>query len=180
MGHDGPHAPAHVTAPDLAPILSALADQARPIVLIDGKSGSGKTELARRLAPAIGATLVRLDDLYPGWGGLEAASVMVSGETLTLNRWQRWDWFADSPAEWHEVDRTRPLVVEGSGALTRAARAAATFGIWVELDEPNRKRRALARDGASYAPHWDRWAAQERIHFERERPDRLADLIING
>jgi cytidylate kinase len=171
---------AHGSDPDLAPILNALANQTRSVVLVDGKSGSGKTELARRLAPAIGAQLVRLDDLYPGWDGLEAASAMVSREILTRHRWRRWDWSADAPAEWHELDRTLPLVVEGSGALTRATRPAATFGIWVDLHEPARKRRALARDGVTYEPYWDRWAAQERIHFERERPDLLADLTISG
>jgi uridine kinase len=166
--------------PDLGPILTALANQPRSVVLVDGKSGSGKTELAKRLAPAIGAQLVRLDDLYPGWDGLEAASAMVSEQILTRHRWRRWDWFADAPAEWHELDRTQPLVVEGSGALTRTTRPAATLGIWVDLDEPTRKRRALARDGATYEPYWDRWAAQERNHFERERPDLLADLTIGG
>lgn len=165
---------------DLAPVIRALAGGRRPIVLIDGGSGSGKTELATRLAPMLDAELVRLDDLYPGWDGLEAASRMVHTDVIGGARWRRWDWTTDAPAEWHDLDPARPLVVEGCGALSRRSRALATYGIWVELDEPTRKARALARDGAAYAPHWDRWAAQEREFFRRERPDLLADVILVG
>jgi uridine kinase len=157
---------------------AAGADE-RQVILIDGGSGSGKTELGAVLAPALGAELVRLDDVYPGWDGLEAASLMVPG-IIDGNCWRRWDWAAGAPAEWHDLDPRRPLVIEGCGSLSRANRALATFGIWVELDEPTRKARALARDGDAYAPHWDRWAAQERAFFERERPDRLADDIRAG
>ncbi|MDQ1542961.1 MAG: hypothetical protein QOK08_599 [Actinomycetota bacterium] len=163
----------------VAAISAAGAAGERQVILIDGGSGSGKTELAAVLAPAIGAELVRLDDIYPGWDGLEAASQMVPG-IIETNRWRRWDWVAGEPAEWHDLDPHRPLVIEGCGSLSRANRALATFGIWVELDEPTRKARALARDGDAYAPHWDRWAAQERAFFERERPDRLADDIRAG
>ncbi|MDQ1550836.1 MAG: hypothetical protein QOD50_258, partial [Actinomycetota bacterium] len=63
--------------------------------------------------------------------------------------------------------------------LSRANRALATFGVWVELDEPTRKARALARDGAAYEPHWDDWAAQEQRFVDRERPDFLADYVVD-
>lgn len=151
----------------------------RPVVLIDGGSGSGKTTLAVALAPVLGAQLVRLDDVYPGWDGLEAGSVHVHDSVLTPTpRWRRWDWIADAPGEWHTLDAARPLVVEGSGSLSRTNRALATFGIWVELDAPARKVRALKRDGISYAPYWDRWAAQEARFAAREHPRELADVVV--
>ncbi|HEY2643162.1 MAG TPA: ATP-binding protein [Galbitalea sp.] len=164
--------------------LGALAvriqESRHPIVLIDGGSGAGKSDLATELAPLLGAELVRLEDVYRGWDGLEAASEAVASDILGAGRWQRWDWIAGAPAEWHEIDTERPLIVEGCGALSHTNRALATFGIWIELDEPTRKARALARDGDTYAPHWDRWAAQEQEFFERERPDLLADTILAG
>ena len=163
--------------------LAALADRIRafprPVVLVDGGSGSGKSTLARRLAPLIDAQLVRLDDIYPGWDGLEAASAHVSEHVLAKHHWRRWDWVADQPAEWHDLDPDRPLVVEGSGALSRANLEKATFGIWISLDAEERRRRALERDSDAYAPHWDRWAAQEAAFFDRERPDLLADVVID-
>ncbi len=152
----------------------------RPVVLVDGGSGSGKTTLAAALAPALSAQLVRLDDIYRGWDGLEGGSLHIECEVLSLShpRWQRFDWELEEPAEWHDLDAGRSLVIEGSGCLSRANRARASFAIWVELDEPTRKSRALQRDGDSYAPHWDRWARQEKAFAERENPRGLADLIL--
>ena len=158
----------------------AMVGAARPVILIDGRSGSGKTELGRAVASALGAQLVRLDDLYPGWDGLESGSARVATEVLGAHRWHRWDWAASAPAEIVTLDGEEPIVIEGSGSLSRTNRALATLGVWVELDEPTRKARALARDGDLFAPHWDGWAAQEQRFFERERPDLLADLIVDG
>ena len=154
-----------------------------PVVLIDGRSGSGKTELAAALVRAWpSAQLVRLDSVYPGWGGLDAGSRAVSDEILLAHRWRRWDWaagtFADEPA--HTLDPSHPLIIEGCGALTAASRRLATLALWVELDAPRRKQRALQRDGKMYVPHWDEWAAQEDAIIEREHPQELADVIIDG
>ncbi|CAN5144288.1 AAA family ATPase [soil metagenome] len=147
-------------------------------ILIDGRSGSGKTELATLLAARLGAQVVRLDDIYPGWDGLDAGSAAVPG-ILSSGRWQRWDWSTSQPAEWHTIDPDRPLIVEGVGAITRASRPLADRAVWVELDDETRKTRALARD-SYFAPHWDRWAAQEQRLLEREDPRTLADSVVDG
>jgi hypothetical protein len=147
-------------------------------VLIDGRSGSGKTELARDMVAGWpGAQLVRLDDLYPGWDGLDAGSAAVPG-ILTDFRWRAWDWAADRPGEWHQLDPARPIVIEGVGAISGASRPLATRAIWVELNDATRKLRALERDGEAYAPFWDRWAAQELAFIARENPRGLADTIV--
>ncbi|TBN57156.1 ATP-binding protein [Glaciihabitans arcticus] len=150
-----------------------------PILLIDGRSGSGKTELATALRDLTGAQLVRMDALYPGWGGLEAGSRAVTS-MLTDGRWREWDWASSRPGDWREVDLSQPLIVEGCGALSRANRELADHGVWVTLDDATRKRRALERDGELYAPHWDRWAAQEWSFIVRELPITLADESIDG
>jgi predicted kinase len=163
-----------------AEVIALIASVPRPIVLIDGRSGSGKTTLGEWLAPRLGAELVRLDDLYPGWDGLRAGSDRVHEEAIPRSRWQVWDWARGKQGEWRGVSASAPLVIEGAGALSRVNRALATFGIWVELDAATRKQRALARDGDAYAPHWDSWAAQEDAFAAREHPRELADLIVEG
>ena len=154
---------------------------ARIVVLVDGHSGSGKTTLGGQLAGALDAQHVTLDEFYPGWGGLEVGSAMVARVLAADDPgYRRWDWERMAAAEWVPVDAGRDIVVEGSGAMSRANRALATFGVWIRLDQEERKRRALARDGDSYLEHWDRWAAQEQHFFLRERPDTLADAIMDG
>ncbi|WP_368496745.1 AAA family ATPase [Herbiconiux sp. A18JL235] len=158
------------------------------VILIDGPSGSGKTALAQRLlaewAGADRPTLVHLDDIYPGWDGLDAASAHVAEHLLRPlragrpARWQRWDWAADRPAEWVDVDPAHPLVVEGCGALSAENAALADLRVWVETDDDERKRRALARDGELYAREWDRWERQWRQFVARENPRERATVVV--
>nr|WP_243752198.1 ATP-binding protein [Leucobacter weissii] len=180
--------------PDLAPprpadLLERLLDRAgRPArVLIDGPSGSGKTALALMLRERIGdGELLHLDDLYGGWDGLERVGRSVASSVIEplsrgeAGRVRVWDWTANAPGEWRAFAPDRTLIVEGSGSLTRAAAPSATLRLWLDLeDEPERRRRALARSGGElYRPHWEHWAAQERAHARRERPRELADLVL--
>ncbi|MDT5154714.1 MAG: hypothetical protein QOI01_6447, partial [Mycobacterium sp.] len=92
-------------------------------------------------------------------------------------RWRGWDWNEQRPGAWHAVEPGRRLVVEGVGALTPHSRSLADLAIWVDADDADRKRRALLRDGETYLPHWDRWAAQEDDFIARYDPRRNADLI---
>lgn len=160
---------------------SVGAHSARPgRYVIDGRSGSGKSELAAAITadwPEL--QVVRLDDLYPGWDGLQQGSDRVPGILADL-RWQAWDWAADRPGAWNELDPARPVLIEGMGALTRASRPLVDVGLWVELDDTRRKQRALERDGELFEPHWDRWAAQEQRLIARENPVALADAIVPG
>ncbi|GGF17960.1 ATP-binding protein [Subtercola lobariae] len=161
-----------------------------PVVLLDGRSGSGKTALAAALArawpgdhPELGPTptVVHLDDIYPGWRGLEAASTQVHDELLGAQRprWQRWDWLNERGAEWASVDPTKPLIVEGVGALSRQNNALATVSVWLELDEATRRTRAIERDGQAYEPFWNTWAEQEEAFLRRESPRSLADVVVD-
>jgi uridine kinase len=162
----------------------------RNIILLDGPSGAGKSTLADRIVAAwpgsVVPQLVRLDDIYPGWGGLRAAGEHVQRfvlEPLAASlpaRWQRFDWSAASPAEWHDLDPSRPLLIEGCGVLTRANAALADVRIWLDAPDEVRKRRALQRDGEAYAPHWDEWQRQWESFIERERPASSADLTLDG
>ncbi len=165
-------------------LAEAIAVVQRPVVLIDGRSGSGKTTLAGPLAARLGAALVHMDALYQGgWDGLEGGSAHVRDSVLASSepRWRAWNWVRDEPGPWHDVDPSVPLVIEGSGSLSAANRRLASYAIWVELaDDAHRKSRALARDGESYAPHWDRWAAQEATFAAREQPWLLADAVVDG
>lgn len=165
-------------------VVSAIRDAAgscRTVVLIDGRSGSGKTVLGQSLAPRLDAQLISLDELYPGWGGLEAGSDAVHETVLRAwdPGWTRWDWARARASEWHPVDPERAIIIEGCGALSRPNRALATFGIWIELDPVERRRRSSARDQGRFDAFWESWAAQEDAFLAREHPRSLADLVID-
>ncbi len=174
-------------ARDLAPRLRALAGEgtpassidrredgvgapddraplAVPVVTIDGYSGSGKSTLAAALACLLpGWQILHLDDWYPGWDGLvEGARVARAiAHDLRAGRpssYVTWDWEASAPGHAVRVPLA-PAIIEGCGALE----AEADLSVWIaDPGEEERRSRAIARDGATYAPHWQRWAMQDR------------------
>jgi hypothetical protein len=161
---------------------------ANPVVLIDGRSGSGKTSLARTLVarwPLHGRVqLVALDSLYPGWDGL-AEGVQAARDLILrphargmIGVWERWDWEASAPAEAHAVDPSLPLIVEGSGLLTAQTQRLGDVRVWLESPAHSRMRRALQRDGETYRPHWNRWAEQEERHLSRDEPAQRATHVF--
>lgn len=157
----------------------AAASGTRLVVLVDGRSGTGKTTLGDSLADRLGAQVVHLDDVYPGWDGLRAAAEAVVTDVLgERSGYRRWDWAISRPTEWATVDPGQPIVVEGCGALSRGSAPLASLRVWLEADDDTRWERAIGRDGESFAREWDRWAAQEAAFIAAERPAELADVVL--
>ena len=165
-------------ARDLAPRLSALAGErapassdgeparaqrAVPVVTIDGYSGSGKSTLAAALARLVSDwQVLHLDDWYPGWDGLEAGADIARRIAADLragraSSYEAWDWENGTTGATIRVPLA-PTIIEGCGAIE----AEADLVIWIaDPGEDERRHRALARDGQTYAPHWQRWADQD-------------------
>jgi uridine kinase len=169
-------------------ILSRVGNEGTDVILLDGPSGAGKSTLADALVAAwagpVEPVLVRMDDIYPGWGGLAAAGEHVHDQLLEPRRrggrarWQRHDWARDAPAEWHSVPNTVPVLIEGCGVLTRKNAALASLTVWLDADDAIRKQRALARDAGAFDAHWDEWDVQFVRFVERERPLSSAELVF--
>lgn len=160
-----------------------------PVVLIDGPSGAGKSSLADVL-PSLWPVprrprIVRMDDVYPGWDGLDAASESIGRDLLAplaaggTGRWRRWDWDASAPAEWNTVAGPDPVIVEGCGTLSRANARLAHLCVWLDADDSLRKERALARDGETFATHWDQWQSEFDRYVLREDPRARADVVLD-
>ncbi|MGF6821197.1 energy-coupling factor transporter ATP-binding protein EcfA2 [Microbacterium sp. ZKA21] len=167
--------------------ISAIS-AANPVVLIDGRSGAGKTTLARLVAerwPVAGRPqLIAMDSLYPGWDGLDAGTQRALDGILRphgrgrIGIWHRWDWERSADAESHAVDPALGIILEGCGTITPQTARIADVRVWVESPDATRKRRALQRDGDTYRPHWEQWAAQEQIHLDRDDPRGLANVLV--
>lgn len=183
------------------PLDSALTDAAsricaavlgvaasNPVVVIDGRSGAGKSSLAERLIRdwplRTPVQLLALDSIYPGWDGLERGAQTAREEVLVphgrgrLGIWRRWDWELGEEAEAHAVDPALGLIVEGCGALTPTSAPLADVTVWVDGPHASRRARALARDGDGFRAQWDRWAAQEDAHMAQHEPHLLAGISI--
>ena len=173
--------------------LAALVQRRAPsaggtrVVAVDGPSGSGKTSLAAELAPLLDdAPVVHLDDLYPGWDGLDAVVPRLLAWVLEpLARgeaagYHRYDWAAGGYAEWHGVPASPALVVEGCGSGARACAALLSLLVWVDAPSDLRFARGMARDGGAYGPYWQRWARQEAAHFAAEGTRERADVRLDG
>ena len=163
-------------ARDLAPHLRALAGERAlaastneavpagvPVVTIDGYSGSGKSTLAAALARLVnGWQVLHLDDWYPGWDGLEAGADIARRIAADLragraSSYEAWDWENGATGATIPVPLA-PTIIEGCGAIE----AEADLAVWIaDPGEEERRHRALARDGQTYAPHWQRWARQD-------------------
>lgn len=165
-----------------------MGTRSKPVIIaLDGRSGTGKTHLSLGLAEWLrseglhgqrcgckgcsgkgcSVDVLHLDELYPGWDGLHAGLETYTQELLpALARdghvtWTPWNWYTSR----HDAPRTLGpadvIIIEGVGAGHPAARPHLAGTLTLTLDTATRKQRALARDGATYAPHWDTWAAQE-------------------
>lgn len=169
-----------------------------PIVLIDGRSNSGKSTLAAEVQNLIfkngesAPRVVHMDDLYLGWNGLQAGVDYLNRFILKplsesyIAQWREFDW-ADSAnaesangtaglsrnGEWREFAGGTPLIIEGCGALNQLSAQVASIKIWLEVPQEIRHQRWLEREGSN--EHWAEWAAQEEEFYAREKSSELAD-----
>jgi len=179
------------TSEAIAAALQAI-DKAEPrcgttkVVAIDGPSGSGKTEFAATLAEHVqGTRILHMDDLYPGWNGLEQAvrdlydlvlAPFARGERAA---YRRWDWEHDRYAEWLDLPPADLLLVEGVGSGAEPGAGLVSVLIWLEADRAVRFRRGIERDGDRYLPRWQGWAVLEGALFERDGARKRADLVLD-
>jgi para-aminobenzoate synthetase len=166
------------------------------VVAVDGRSGAGKSTIARSLADALrrlgaGAVVVHLDDLYPGWDGLAPVVPLVVEHVLSPLAGllpvvvPTWAWDADRPGPPRALPALgppRPAVVllDGAGSGARAAVPWLAGLVWVGAAAVVRRARALARDGDTYAPHWEHWSAQEEAYARREGLPERAGLVLDA
>ncbi len=166
-----------------------------PIVLIDGRSNSGKSTLAGEVQNLIfkngesAPRVVHMDDLYLGWNGLQAGADYLNRFILKplsdsyIAQWREFDWanpgepgYEARNGEWREFAGGTPLIIEGCGALNQLSAQVANIKIWLEVPQEIRHQRWLEREGSS--EHWAEWAAQEEEFYAREKSSELADKLI--
>jgi uridine kinase len=165
----------------------------RSLVLVDGRSGGGKTTVATLLGDALPAAVVHTDDVAWNESATEWDHLLVDG---VLEPWRTERAVSYRPPAWVAHDRPGAikvaanadvLVVEGVGAGRASLAARADVLVWVQSDRVEARRRGVARD-ASYGTRtpaeaeafWDDWMTSEEPFLAVERPWARADLVVNG
>lgn len=180
-------------------MLALVEKKLTPIILIDGRAGSGKSTFATQLVERLFSELevaprvIHMDDLYPGWEGLRAGSNYLNQQILTpliagaTASWQIWDWAAGvrgAPREpgngWREFSGGIPIIIEGCGSLSRFARERADLAIWIDSEAETRKARLVERDGHKFDDYWPNWISQEAEFYQQEKSAELADITLTN
>lgn len=154
------------------------------IILIDGKSGVGKSTLAEHMAHALDATVLHLDDVYPGWEGLEHGRDAVIRDVLVplshsrAGRVETWDWENDCAGPFLLITPHPIVIVEGCGISTQQSRGLAETVIWVDCDETERRARLAGREGGRFEVELAEWDRHVDRHITENDPLRTATLVV--
>ena len=166
----------------------------KPLILIDGIAGSGKTSLATSLAAIIKADIVSIDDVCWCADIINWDEEMLKG---IISQWLKGNNVSYKPSGWIkenrqgfiEVDAKKSLIIEGMGACRKELREHATYSIWVETEPEIARSRLISRDLStgvnggtieSIIKFADWWDSMVNPFLLKEEPWKYTSVIVNG
>jgi ABC-type dipeptide/oligopeptide/nickel transport system ATPase component len=172
-------------------VRALLPEENHALVLVDGRSGSGKSTFAERLARLLDGAVVHSDDIAWHHDPIHWEDVLVDG---VIAPWRRGEAVYFRPPGWIvqgrpgavEVPPRPVLVVEGVGAGRSGLAARAELVVWVQSDRDEARRRGLQRDvefgrtAKEAEAFWDEWMRAEEPFLAEDRPWSRASLVVNG
>lgn len=172
-------------------IRKLLPAKGQALILVDGRSGAGKSTFGAHLALLLDGALVHTDDIAWNHDVIDWAPLLVDGVITPWRRGEAVDyqppgWLSEGRAGAVEVLACPLLVVEGVGAGRAELAACADLVVWVQSDRDTARSRGLARDvelGRSpeeAEAFWDEWMRAEEPFLAADQPWSRASLVING
>jgi uridine kinase len=181
--------PSDDVIPRIVDLARASAVSGVRLIGIDGPSGAGKSTIARRVAAALKAPIVEIDDFvswvqFAGWWprfDVQVLTPLLAGEDahFQVRDWQH-DEFGDGLAGWKTVPWRPFVVLEGVTCTRRATADLLAVRVWVDAPADERLRRGIERDGESHRHLWERWMPEEEAFFRRDGTRARADVIVDG
>lgn len=164
------------------------------MIVIDGKSGTGKSTLAKQLAEVLDASLIKCDDFYAG-GDLSYWKTLTTAEKNDrVINWRRIKTEALVPltsgkaASWKPFGSSKVVVstpksvviLEGAYSSRKELNDFVNFKILVETPEDLRENRIREREGSGYDEEWHAlWKPAMDYYFEVTQPRSSFDLVIS-
>ncbi len=171
------------------------------LVALDGRSGTGKSTIAKKIAERLGGVEIIADDFWTGgsndewdkkspkekaalaidWKRIrsEVLEPLLAGKSAS---WQPFDWKAGHGLSQNMLHSDpKPLIVlDGAYSTRPELQDLIDFSILVEVpDDANRRARLRKRESEEYMNDWHgRWDIAEDYYFSKVRPRKSFDLVI--
>jgi len=193
----------------VAAIRACSVNAHRPVVAIDGRSGSGKSTVAEALAQVTGAVIVPCDDFFAAsvsdlewdrrtpeqrasdaidWRRLKSEAI----EPLRVGRLARWypfDFLAGPRGDGtYPLHRTptelapKPVVLlDGAYSARPELADVLDISVLVEAAPTTREARLAAREAPDFLRQWyARWDLAEDYYFRHVRPPSAFNVVLQN
>ncbi len=181
----------------------------RLVVGLDGRSGAGKSTIARAIAATsdLDIAVITGDDFYSGGTNEQWDRRTVDEKLASVIDWRAQrtvlsDLRESGIAEWHPFDFDHPdwadpaartsmpltrirhgdlTVLEGAYSCRPELHDVLDLKVLVDVSLGERRQRLAGRDGSAYLDDWEqRWLASENHYFSEVMPPERFNLIIDA